>query len=102
MVAAPDDTILIYFATGDGFYCHAARSSDAWQAWKTIRLTGPEFTVGDVSKHDRRLLRDRGILSFTADRNGLKPGSGFAILDFAIPRLMHAFAEQAPLGSASY
>ena len=49
---------------------------------KLLKMTGPEFTSNDASKHDRRLLADKEILSFTADPKGRKLGKGFAILDF--------------------
>ena len=45
-------------------------------------MTGAAFTASDTSKHDRRLLKEKKILSFTADPNGRNEGSGFAILDF--------------------
>jgi len=93
IISTPDDTILLYFATEQGFQCHFARSSDGWREWKTCRLTGPEYTACDATKHDRRLLRERGILSFTADPKGLESGSGFAILDFQMARVMQALQE---------
>ncbi len=93
IIAAPDDTIIMYFNSEDGFMAHVARAADQWKEWRTFRLTGPEFNANDASKPDRRLLRERGILSFTADPNGRKSGRGFAILEFSMERLMAAFAQ---------
>lgn len=90
IIAAPDDTIIIYFSTNEGFQAHVAQAADRWSQWKTLHLTGPEFTCHDATKPDRRLLRDRNILSFTADPNGGKPNRGIAILDFRLERLLEA------------
>jgi hypothetical protein len=90
IVAAPDDTMIIYFATNEGFQAHVARAADRWSRWKTLHLTGPEFTCDDTTKPDRRLLRDRNLLSFTADPHGGQPSRGFAIIDFRIERLIEA------------
>ncbi len=91
IVAAADDTMIIYFATTEGFLAHVARAEDAWEDWRTIRLTGPEFTVNDATKPDRRLLQEQGILSFTADPKGQEPGRGVAILEFELERIMEAW-----------
>jgi hypothetical protein len=88
IVAAPDDSILIYFSTPNGFICHVARAEDKWKTWRTVRMTGPEHRVNDVTKHDRRRLREENILSFTVDPRGSEEGSGFAFLDFSIDRLL--------------
>ena len=88
IVAAPDDTILIYFATEKGFMAHAARAENEWQDWKSLRLTASYYRVNDVSKPDFRRLREDNILSFTADPKALEEGSGFAFLDFSIERLL--------------
>lgn len=92
IIAAPDDTMLMYFATDEGFKAHVARAADRWSRWQTLQLTGPEFVVNDATKPDRRLLRDRGILSFTVNPHGQKPGTGIAILDFDLERLLAALA----------
>ncbi|MFP4173599.1 MAG: BNR repeat-containing protein [Candidatus Hydrogenedentota bacterium] len=92
IVAAPDDTILIYFATNDGFMCHAARAKDEWSEWESFRLTDSQFTVTDATKPDRRLLAEENILSFTADPQARKEGSGFAFLDWRMERLVGAKA----------
>lgn len=91
IVAAPDDTMIVYFAANEGFQAHVARAADRWNRWKTLHLTGPEYTVNDATKPDRRLLRDRNILSFTVDPNGQKLGRGIAIVDFCLDRLQAAF-----------
>jgi hypothetical protein len=88
IVAAPDDTLVIYFSTQQGFMAHVARARDRWRQWQTIQLTGPEFAVNDATKPDRRLLRDRNILSFTADPKSLEGGSGLSFLDFSIERIV--------------
>ena len=82
-----DDTVYIYWASRQGLRCHVAKAKDKWQTWTTFLMTGPEFTSGDACKHDRRLLREKGILSFTADPTGKKKGKGYAILDFDLKRL---------------
>jgi hypothetical protein len=93
IIAAPDDTMIIYFATAEGFQAHVARAADRWSDWKTVHLTGPELTVNDASKPDRRLLRDRNILSFTADPHGQEPQRGMAIVDFQLQRLLDAVGQ---------
>ena len=90
IVAAPDDTMIMYFPTPQGFRAHLARAADQWSTWQTLQLTGPEFSAGDASKPDRRLLREQNILSFTVDPNGKKSGRGMAILDFHVDRLVEA------------
>jgi hypothetical protein len=90
IVAAPDDTMIIYFTTNEGFQAHVARAADRWSRWQTVRLTGPELTVNDATKPDRRLLRDQNILSFTVDPQGQEPGRGVAIVDFDVQRLLDA------------
>ena len=92
IIAAPDDTMLMYFSTDEGFKAHVARAADRWSRWQTLQLTGPEFVVNDATKPDRRLLRDRGILSFTVDPHGQQSGRGIAILDFRLERLLAALA----------
>lgn len=90
IVAAPDDTMIIYFSTHEGFQAHVARAADRWNRWQTVRLTGPDLIVNDATKPDRRLLRDRNILSFTVDPRGQEPGRGVAIVDFDLSRLLDA------------
>lgn len=95
IVAAPDDTIVIYFLTGEGFMCHVARAEDRWRHWQTFRLTGPEFGGSDVSKPDRRLLAEDTVLSFTADPKARESGRGFALLDFDMKRIVRLAAPAA-------
>ncbi len=90
IVAAPDDTIVIYFATNDGFMCHVARAEDNWSEWESFRLTTSEFTATDATKPDRRLLAQENILSFTADPRAEQEGRGFAFLDWNMERLVEA------------
>ncbi len=96
VVAAPDDTIVIYFLTGEGFMCHVARAEDRWRQWQTFRLTGPEFGGLDASKPDRRRLAEDNVLSFTADPRAQKPGRGFALLDFDMERIVRSPAQAGP------
>lgn len=88
-----EDTVIIYWASNQGFRCHVASADDKWQSWKTLNLTGPEFTSNDACKHDRRLLMSKGILSFTADPNGRKEGRGYAIVDFDLKDFSAAMQE---------
>jgi hypothetical protein len=81
-----NDTVIIYWATHQGFYCYVADATDNWKTTKLLRMTGPEFTADDACKHDRCLLRDKGILSFTADPKGGTDSKGYAILDFDIKK----------------
>ena len=93
IVAAPDDTLIMYFASNDGFMAHVAKAEDNWSEWQTIRLTGPEVGGSDATKPDRRLLRNEGILSFTADTNGLEPGRGFGFVDISLERILAALGD---------
>lgn len=95
IVAAPDDTIVIYFSTGAGFVCHVARAENDWSEWRSFRLTGPEWRVNDTTKPDRRRLREENILSFSADPLGLEDGGGFGFLDFDMRRIVE-FAAALP------
>ncbi len=95
IVSSPDDTIIIYFTSREGFQAHVARAEDRWSRWQTLRLTGPEFVVNDATKPDRRLLHEQGILSFTVDPRGRQPGRGLAILEFELDRLLAALADGA-------
>jgi hypothetical protein len=92
IVAAPDDTIVIYYLTGEGFMCHVARAEDRWRTWQTFRLTGPEFSGIDISKPDRRRLAEHNILSFTADPRAREAGRGLAFLDFDMERIVRLAA----------
>lgn len=94
IAAAPDDTIVIYFSTNDGFVCHVAHADDAWSTWRSFRLGGPQWRVNDTTKPDRRRLREENILSFSADPRAQEPGSGFGFLDFDIRRIARFAAQQ--------
>lgn len=94
IVAAPGGALLMYWPTPGGFRCHVALAEDQWARWATFLMTGPEFTATDACKHDRRLLRDQGLLSFACDPNGTREGRGFAILDFDVSRLVAAARAQ--------
>ncbi|MFW6162356.1 MAG: BNR repeat-containing protein [Planctomycetota bacterium] len=78
------DTAVLYWASNQGFRCFVARASQGWGPWQLLEMTGPAFTANDACKHDRRLLRDKGILSFAADPRGAERGKGYAILDFDV------------------
>jgi len=82
IVVDKSDTLIIYWATPAGFHCYVAEAADSWKNTTLLRMTGPEFTAGDACKHDRRLLSDKGVLSFTADPAGGTEDDGYAILDF--------------------
>ncbi len=87
IVLDESDTAFIYWASGKGFRCYVSGAENRWRDRELISLTGQKFTSNDVSKHDRRLLQNEGILSFTADPNGRKEGSGYVILDFDLSEL---------------
>ncbi|MDZ7616680.1 MAG: hypothetical protein U1E05_06730, partial [Patescibacteria group bacterium] len=55
-----------------------ARAAERWSTWQTLQLTGPEFTATDATKPDRRLMRERNVLSFTAhsQRPAIRPRDG--------------------------
>ena len=77
------DNLCFFYPTDEGFRYFASQAADAWGHWSgPRRMTGPEITGRDASKHDRRRWLEEGILSFTAK---VKP-SGFAVLDVQIPR----------------
>jgi hypothetical protein len=94
IVSAPDDTIIIYFFTPDGLMAHVANPHDRWQEWRTIRLAPPEFTGIDITKPDRRRLREENVLSFSVDPTGDREGRGYALIDFDLERVVK-FAREA-------
>lgn len=98
LVATPDDSLILYFASRDGFLAHIARAEDHWIHWTTVRLTGPELTANDATKPDRRLLQRRGVLSFTVDARGQQPGRGFGVVDFTVDHLLEAATPTPPAG----
>lgn len=89
LVMGPSDEVIITWASNLGFRSLVASASKKWKDWKLVALTGPEFTSNNACKHDRWLLREKGIYSFTADPNGkLEGSSGYAILDFKLEDLV--------------
>ncbi|MCC5905154.1 MAG: BNR repeat-containing protein [Balneolaceae bacterium] len=88
IAVAPDNTVVVYFLSNEGFISHIAREEDQWGKWQSLRLTGPEFTGLDVSKPDKRRLQETNILSFTADHRGNMDGRGYAFLDFDLKRIV--------------
>ena len=85
-----NDNIMIYWSNENkGFYCYIAFASDNWKTTSLIQLTDAQFSAS-TSKYDRRLLKEKGILSFTADPMGKNGGKGFSILDFDIVKILNA------------
>lgn len=83
LVTGPEDQVIITWASNRGFRSLVAGAEKQWRDWRLIELTGPDYTSNNACKHDRRLLRTKGIYSFTADPNGERAeASGYAILDF--------------------
>jgi len=81
-----DNTLFFFYAArpdgirpaAGGFICLEARAADDWSSWRSSRLTGPDHSTQDASKHDRTRWREDGILSFTVGEGD----AGFAIIDF--------------------
>ena len=97
IVAAPDNTIIIYFKTTDGIMAHAASAGSGWTDWRTHALTGPQYTYLNASKPDRRRLRGANILSLTADPHALAGGKrGLAFLDLSVSAILRDGAEAKP------
>lgn len=94
IVAAPDDTLIMYFSTPDGFVGYVARAEDQWSEWTSFRLTGPEWD-GGTSKPDRRMLQEENILSFSAAPLTQGDGNGMGFLDFSVERILDFAARQA-------
>ena len=87
IVVDKENRVVIYYATATGYRCHTASPSDGYSTWGHFAMTGNEFGATDAGKHDRRLLRDRGILSFTGEP-GVKEGqTAFAVIDFEVNAL---------------
>ncbi len=82
MVFDQHDNLIFFYPTYDpaavGFRYFTAGAKNHWQTWSgPLKLTGPELSGRDASKHDRVRWAKEGILSFT-----VKPErNGFAILD---------------------
>ncbi len=90
IVVDSNDNIIIYWASNKGLRYYLAKSDDKWKKWSLYKLTDENLTCNDPPKHDRRLLKNKGILSFTVDPKGKKEGRGYAILDFNIKNLVSA------------
>lgn len=90
IVTGPDDTVYIYWPSKQGFRCHVAFPGDGYAKWSTFLLTGENIRTHDAAKHDRRLLRERGTLSFTANPLAGEGGHGYAFVDVALDRLQEA------------
>ena len=88
LVLDQDNNVYLYWASTQGYLCHAALAKDRYEKWATFPLTGPEFLCVDACKHDRRLLRNRGILSFSAEPATPGDKKGYAILDFELKHLV--------------
>jgi hypothetical protein len=82
IVGGENNHVSIYEATSVGYRSHTASETDAYTEWTSAAMTGTEFAGSDAGKHDRRLLRDRGILSFTGEQTGTEGRTIFAVLDF--------------------
>lgn len=87
IVTDAENNVIIYHATEQGYRCHTARASESYAEWSSFAMTGTEFGATDAGKHDRRLLLDRGILSFTAEPTIVDGQTAFAILDFEMGNL---------------
>ena len=82
MVFDQDDNLIFFYPTYDpaavGFRYLTSSAADQWQTWSTAhKLTGPELSGRDASKHDRTRWANEGILSFTV----MPAPKGFAIVD---------------------
>ena len=77
-------SIIFTWASNKGFRSFVASPKNQWRDWKILSLTGPDYTSNNACKHDRRLLQEKNILSFTVDPNGKKESSGYAILEFDV------------------
>lgn len=88
LVISEQDDVIFTWASNEGFRSFLATAENQWEDWQLLELTGPEYTSDDACKHDRRRLLETGILSFTADPNGEKEGSGYAILEFELEDLI--------------
>ena len=86
IVADADNNIAIYWATGQGYRCSVGFAKDGYQTRSTVAMTGADFKSTDASKHDRRWLKQKGMLSFTAEPSGT--GCALAIVDFKLDRLV--------------
>ena len=93
IVVDSNDNIIIYWVSNKGLCYYLAKADEKWKTWVLCSLTDESFTCNDLPKHDRRLLKNKGILSFTVDPKGKKEGCGYTILDFNIKDLV-AYAQK--------
>lgn len=75
------NTVIIYWRSNQGFRRYTASAADNWKEWDLSVMTGPELTSKGTCKHDRRLLLEKGILSFSAAQ---EEGNGYVIADFRL------------------
>jgi len=88
IVTDANGNVVIYWASDVGYRCHVALAQDGYRTRTTFALTGPEFASTDACKHDRRLLQTEGVLSFTADPADSGEKRAFAVVDFALDRVV--------------
>ncbi len=88
IVTDAHNNIVIYNASSKGHLCHVALAKDNYQTRATFPLTDATFNITDASKPDRRLLKNKGILSFTVDPSGNSEQRAFALVDFSLNRIL--------------
>ena len=87
IITDKNDNLLIYWSEEkDGFYFYIALATDNWKTTSLAKLTDAQFSAS-TSKHNRWLLKEKGILTFTADPMG-KDVKGFSILDFDAEKIL--------------
>ena len=90
IVVDEDNNVVIYEPTSLGYRCHIAGEADNFSTWKSVAMTGAEFGPSDAGKHDRRLLREKGVLSFTAEPSRTGKQASFAVIDIRVGDLAKA------------
>ena len=88
IIVDSNDNVIIYWASKKGLYYYLAKADNQWKKWTLCSLTDENFTCNDPPKHDRRLLKNNGILSITVNPKAKEGGHGYAILDFDINDLV--------------
>jgi len=88
IVTDTDSNVVIYWASDRGFRCHVAFARDGYQTRATFPMTGPVFASTDACKHDRRLLADRGVLSYTPEPASSGEERAFAVVDFTLDSIL--------------
>lgn len=94
LVFDKNNNVLIYWSSNDGFRAYASSSKTKWKDWKLLKLTDDSFMVNDASKHDRRLLKEKNILSFSAALVKNDMTQSYAILDFDLNMLSNILESQ--------